>query len=72
MLPGLLRSGYRDLDTINFPGEDPSVNAGGFIHRLPYPVRELSVNQVNVEQAAANIGGDNLGTRVFWDIPNNN
>ncbi|MDT0645369.1 SusD/RagB family nutrient-binding outer membrane lipoprotein [Zunongwangia sp. F260] len=62
------RSGYPDLDPIDFPGQDPSVD--DFILRLPYPVRELSVNQSNVEAAAANIGGDNLGTPVFWDVPN--
>lgn len=65
------RSAYPNLTPIDFPGEDPSVSsgdAGGFIHRLPYPVRERSVNQANVEQATSNIGGDNLGTRVFWDI----
>ncbi len=64
------RSGYPKLSPINFPGADPAVNegdAGGFIHRLTYPLREKSVNTTNVNEATTRIGGDNLGVRVFWD-----
>lgn len=64
------RSGYPQLEPINYQGEDPSVDApgaGGFIHRLPYPLRERSVNAANVEVASSRMGGDNLGVRVFWD-----
>jgi hypothetical protein len=64
------RSAYPSLSPINFPGEDPAVdagNAGGFIHRLTYPLREKSVNTLNVKTASDRMGGDNLGTRVFWD-----
>ncbi len=64
------RSGYPALSPINYPGEDPSVDAGtagGFIHKLPYTNREKSVNPANVAEATARMGGDNLGIRVFWD-----
>jgi hypothetical protein len=62
------RSGYPQLTPLNFPGEDPYVTAGdGFIHRLPYPLKEWSVNRTNVQEAADRIGGDNMGVRVFWD-----
>jgi len=62
------RSGYPQLTPLNFPGEDPSVTAGdGFIHRLPYPLKEWSINATNVKAAADRIGGDNMGSRVFWD-----
>jgi hypothetical protein len=62
------RSGYPQLSPLKFPGEDPSVTAGdGFIHRLPYPLKEWSINRPNVQAAADRIGGDNMGTRVFWD-----
>jgi hypothetical protein len=62
------RSGYPQLTKLNFPGEDPSVTAGdGFIHRLPYPLKEWSINEPNVKAAADRIGGDKLGVRVFWD-----
>ncbi|RYG28205.1 MAG: SusD/RagB family nutrient-binding outer membrane lipoprotein, partial [Chitinophagaceae bacterium] len=62
------RSGYPQLSPLNFPGEDRFVTAGdGFIHRLPYPLKEWSINSTNVQQASDRIGGDNMGTRVFWD-----
>ncbi len=66
------RSGYPQLSPINFPGEDPEVDAGdagGFIHRLTYPLREKSVNTANVNEAISRMGADNLGTRLFWDKP---
>jgi hypothetical protein len=65
------RSGFPVLSPIHYQGEDPSVEtaaAGGFIHRLPYPLREKSVNPANWEEASTRIGGDNLGTRTFWDV----
>ncbi len=65
------RSGYPQLSPNPYQGADPSVNtpsAGGFIHRLPYPLREKTVNTANVEAASSRIGGDNLGVRIFWDI----
>lgn len=64
------RTGYPELDPTNYPGQDPSVNAdgGGFIRRLPYPLRERSVNSVNLEEAAQRMGGNTLGNPVFWDV----
>lgn len=62
------RSGYPELTPINFPSQDPSVtSATGFIRRLVYPLREVSVNSANVQAAASRMGGDNLGNNVFWD-----
>src|SRR5690606_26921186 len=62
------RSGYPELKPVNFPSQDPSVtNATGFIRRLVYPLREVSVNSANVQAAASRMGGDNLGNSVFWD-----
>lgn len=64
------RSGYPELKPTNYPGQDPSVNAqgGGFIRRLPYPLRERSVNTENMEKAAQRMGGNTLGNPVFWDV----
>jgi hypothetical protein len=61
------RSGYPALAPNGYPGADPSVGTTGFIHKLPYPTREQSVNPVNRDEAVARMGSDNLGTRVFWD-----
>ncbi|MGZ3757239.1 MAG: SusD/RagB family nutrient-binding outer membrane lipoprotein [Mucilaginibacter sp.] len=60
------RSGYPLLTPNPYPGADASVK-GGFIHRLPYPVREQSVNAANYAAAVADMGPDNLATHVFWD-----
>jgi hypothetical protein len=59
------RSGYPDLAPNPFPGKDIS---GDFIRRLTYPNSEISVNSDNVNTAIARMGGDNLETRVWWDV----
>jgi hypothetical protein len=62
------RSGWPALAPNPYPQGDPAV-AGGFIRRLKYPVREISVNTVNYNAAVARQGADNMATRVFWDKP---
>ncbi len=42
---------------------------GGFARRLSYPDHEASSNAENYRAAAAAMGGDNLVSRVFWDVP---
>ena len=37
-------------------------------NRYTYPVTEYSVNTTNVEAAAAAMGGDDLFSKVFWDV----
>ena len=59
------RSGYPDLAPNPFPGKDIS---GDFIRRLTYPNSEISVNTDNVNTAISRMGGDNLDTRVWWDV----
>ena len=60
------RSGFPVLAPNPYPAADPAVK-GDFIHRLVYPVREVSVNTANYNAAVARMGADNLATRVFWD-----
>jgi hypothetical protein len=65
------RSGYPRLNPVNFPSQDPSIpGAGGFIRRLVYPLREISVNAVNIQEAINRMGGNSLGTHIFWDQGN--
>ena len=66
----LRRSGYPDIDPTDYPGQDPSVNAqgGGIIRRLTYTLRERSVNTANVAKATERMGGNTLGTPIFWDV----
>lgn len=35
--------------------------------RVTYPAQEYTVNEAQVNAAAARIGGDDLGTKVWWD-----
>ena len=60
------RSGFPVLAPNTYPSADPAV-VGDFIHRLVYPVREITVNTVNYNAAVSRMGPDNLATRTFWD-----
>src|SRR5690606_33492429 len=59
------RSGYPDLE----PNTYNSNLNGGFVRRMSYPDREASANIDAYAEAAAAMGGDNLLSRVFWDVP---
>jgi len=41
---------------------------GGFVRRMSYPNVEGSSNGPNYSAASSAIGGDNLLSRVFWDV----
>ena len=58
------RSGYSALSP-NLSNDNLN---GGFARRMSYPDREASSNAENYSGAAAVIGGDNLLSRVFWDV----
>jgi hypothetical protein len=59
------RSGYPVLAPNLFNGK---LN-GGFARRMSFPDREASANAVSYAGGVAAIGGDNLLSRVFWDMP---
>ena len=51
------------------PPSGPDVPAGLSIPvRLIYPVNEATLNTANRDQAAEAIGGDEVTTRLFWDV----
>ena len=57
---------WRRLD---YPRLTPAANALSVIPlRLTYPTSERTLNQANVESAAASIGGDEVSTKLFWDV----
>jgi hypothetical protein len=58
------RSGFPTLT----PNPTNPLGGDGFVKRFTYPVSEQGVNKANYDAAKASIGGDNLVTRVFWDI----
>nr|PZN50690.1 MAG: SusD/RagB family nutrient-binding outer membrane lipoprotein [Bacteroidota bacterium] len=60
------RSGYPELSPNLF---NNNLN-GGFARRMSYPDREASANAENYAKAPAAMGGDNLTSRVFWDVEN--
>ena len=58
------RSGYPTLS----PNLSNNNLNGGFARRMSYPDREASSNAENYAGAVTVIGGDNLLSRVFWDV----
>jgi hypothetical protein len=46
----------------------PETAETGIPLRLTYPVTELTLNGANRAAAAAAIGGDDVATKLFWDI----
>jgi len=61
------RTGYPQLT----PAED-GLNGGRIPQRLRYPSDEYSRNGTNLAAAVARQGADNLNTRVWWDVADNN
>jgi hypothetical protein len=59
------RSGFPALAPNPYASVD--VPAGTFIRRLTYPLTELSVNTVNLNEAISRQGPDKLSTKVWWD-----
>lgn len=56
---------WRRLD---YPALTPAINAVSVIPlRLTYPRAERNLNKENVDAAAVSIGGDEVGTKLFWD-----
>ncbi len=64
---------YANFRRSGFPNLAPNLSnnnlSGGFARRLSYPDYEASSNAQNYADAAVAIGGDNLLSRVFWDVP---
>jgi len=56
------RSGFPVLAPNPYPGRTVD-----FITRLTYPPSEILVNSANVQEAIADMGGDNLDIKVWWN-----
>jgi len=62
---------YNEYRRLDFPvmNEAPDAATGGPVPtRFTYPINEQTLNAVNYAAAAAAIGGDDLLTKLFWDI----
>lgn len=62
------RSGFPDLSRNDYNDFLLANGGDGFAHRMTYPDREGSANSESYSAAVAAIGGDNLVSRVFWDV----
>lgn len=63
--------GYTSWRRLDFPilNLPPSIsNYNEIPKRFTYPSVEQTLNQVNWEEASAAIGGDEMTTKLFWDI----
>jgi hypothetical protein len=58
------RTGYPKI----WVGSEKGVTNGNIPRRLTYPADEYNKNESNITAASARIGGDNLMTRVWWDV----
>jgi len=60
---------WTTLRRLDYPElEVPASAFSGFPVRYTYPVNEQTVNPDGYGQAAAAIGGDDVETRLFWDV----
>lgn len=54
---------------LDYPELDlPVAAVSGYPNRLRYPGNEQQLNNDNYTTAAANIGGDETETKLFWDV----
>ena len=58
------RTGYPQI----WIGSEQGITGGQIPRRLTYPSDEYTKNEQNISVAAARIGGDELMTRVWWDV----
>ncbi|SDL37653.1 Starch-binding associating with outer membrane [Kriegella aquimaris] len=62
------RTGFPSLQRNDFNDNLLANGGDGFAHRMSYPDREGSANSDNYSAAVQAIGGDDLVSRVFWDV----
>lgn len=61
--------GWLELRRLDFPKLTLPVGArSGFPVRYQYPNNEQQLNPANYTNAAAKIGGDEVETKLFWDV----
>jgi len=65
--------GYASWRVFDWPVMDPpeDMTQADIPLRWPYPFNEKDLNNTNYTAAAQAIGGDNIRTRLFWDVTPN-
>ena len=62
-------TGWLEVRRLDYPVLAPPNNPdSGYPNRFPYPANEQTLNPENYTAAAAAIGGDEVETKLFWDI----
>lgn len=59
------RLGFPTMNMPPFP--EPTVN-GAIPRRMAYAINEQTLNAANYAAAVAAMGGDEMSTRIFWDV----
>jgi hypothetical protein len=60
---------WTEVRRLDYPVLPPPANPdSGYPNRLTYPTNEQTLNNANYTAAASKIGGDNVETKLFWDI----
>ncbi|KIC89508.1 SusD/RagB family nutrient-binding outer membrane lipoprotein [Flavihumibacter sp. ZG627] len=61
--------GWVELRRLDFPLLSPPAEPeSGFPNRLTYPINEQTLNPDSYASASSAIGGDEVETKLFWDI----
>ncbi len=62
--------GWAEWRRLDFPilTVPPGLTYADIPVRMPYPFNENKMNKVNYEAASAAIGGDEVSTKLFWDL----
>ncbi len=62
-------TGWMELRRLDFPVLSlPAEPESGFPARFTYPINEQTLNPDNYTSASSAIGGDEVETKLFWDI----
>jgi hypothetical protein len=62
--------GWAEWRRLDYPilSVPPGLTYADIPLRMPYPFNENKMNKVNYDAAAEAIGGDEVSTRLFWDL----
>ena len=61
--------GWKEWRRLDYPVlEKPALARTDIPLRFPYPIQEVNLNNANYQTAAAAMGGDEVTSRIFWDV----
>jgi hypothetical protein len=61
--------GWKEWRRLDYPVlEKPALARTDIPLRFPYPIQEVNLNNANYQTAAAAMGGDEVTSKIFWDV----